>query len=103
MLKSKHIFVTLFLLTLSATISADTLTDRFTPGTQYYFSDFNPGQQPWKPGQHLNIEEVFKNYQYYMIVFGQDGKSITVNKYLRGNRQESENYLVLPDNSLQKK
>jgi len=102
MLKSKHILVTLFLLALSTTSSADTPTDKFTSGTPYYFSDFNPGQKPWKPGQHLNIEEVFKNYQYYMIVFDQDGTGITVNRYISGSKQESERYLVLPDNSLQK-
>jgi len=76
--------------------------ERYTPGTPYYFSDFDPGQRPWKPGQHLNIEEVFKNYQYYEIVFDLDGTGITVTRYLSGNRDSSEKYLVLPDKSLRK-
>ena len=85
-----------------ATIAAS-LVEKYLPWTPYYFSDFDPVQRPWQPGQNLNIEEVFKNYQYFEIVFDQDGKEITVNHYLRGSKQSSEKYLVLPDNSLQKK
>jgi len=51
----------------------------------------------------LNIEEVFKNYQYFEIVFDRDGKGITVYRYLRGSKEGSEEYQLLPDNSLQKK
>src|SRR3989338_2047954 len=83
--------------------SAASLADKFTPETPYYFDSFDPGQQPWKPGQHLNIEEVFKNYQYYEIVLDQNGKEITVNQYIRGVRTGSEKYLELPDGSLRKK
>lgn len=90
----------LFLLPLSA--AAATPADRLTPGTAYYFDNFDAGQRPWTPGQHLNIEEVFKNYQYYEIVLGQDGSGITVNHYIRGSRAGSEKYRILPDGSLQK-
>jgi hypothetical protein len=72
------------------------------PGAAHYYDHFDPGQQPWAPGQHLNIEEVFKNYQYYEIVADRDGKGITVNRYIRGSRVGSEKYRVLPDGSLQK-
>jgi len=103
MLNPSYVLVTLFLLTLPTVTSADSFADKFAPGTPYYFNDFNPEQQPWEPGQHLNIEEVFKNYQYYKIVFDQDGMGITVNQYIRGSKNESIKYLVLPDNSLQKR
>lgn len=83
--------------------SAATLAEKFTPGTAYYFDHFDPGQQPWEPGQYLNFEEVFKNYQYYEIVLDQDGKEISVSQYIRGNKTGSEKYLVLPDRSLRKK
>jgi hypothetical protein len=96
-----HILTALFLLALPLPASANPFADKFTPGTPYYFNDFDPGRQPWEPGQYLNLEEVFKNYQYYEIVFDRDG--ITVNRYLRGNRESSEKYLVLPDRSLRKK
>jgi len=46
---------------------------------------------------------VFKNHQYYEIVFDQDDKEITVNQYIRGGKAVSEKYLVLPDRSLRKK
>ena len=81
---------------------AGTLADRFNPGTQYYYEDFDAGKRPWEPGQYLNIEEVFKNYQYYEIVLDQDGKGITVNQYIRGVKASSEKYLEMPDGSLRK-
>jgi hypothetical protein len=103
MLKPNQILAALFLFALPCAVSAASPADRFTPGTPYYFNDFDPGRKPWDPGQQLNVEEVFKDYQYYEIVFDQDGKGITVNRFLRGSKEGSEKYLVLPDNSLLKK
>jgi hypothetical protein len=97
-----HVLAAFLLLALPNAASAASVADRFTPGTHYYFDHFDPGQKPWDPGQYLNIEEVFKNYQYFEIVFDQDGKGITVYRYLRGIKEGSDKYLVLPDNSLQK-
>ncbi|MBS4098460.1 MAG: hypothetical protein KGZ83_16685 [Sulfuricella sp.] len=74
----------------------------FEPGTPYYFENFDPAQNPWEPGQDLNIEEVFKNYQYFEIVFSRDGKEITVSKFIQNRRNVTEKYLVLPDRSLRK-
>lgn len=84
-------------------VGAASFAERFTPGTAYYFDNFDPGQQPWKPGQDFNFEEVFKNYQYYEIVLDRNGNEITVNRYIRGDRAGSEEYLVLPDGSLRRK
>ena len=103
MIKPNLVLATCFLLALTHVASAASLTDKFAPGASYYFDDFDPGWQPWEPGQYLNIEEVFKNYQYFEIVFDQDGKSITVTRHLRGSKERSEKYLVLPDRSLRKK
>lgn len=103
MIKPNLVLAAFFLLALTHAASAASLKDKFAPGTSYYFDDFDPGQQPWEPGQHLNIEEVFKNHQYYEIVFDQDGKVITVTRYIRGDKEGSEKYLVLPDRSLRKK
>ena len=93
----------LCLLELPLAADAASLTDKFTPGAPYYFDHFDSGQQPWEPGQDLNFEEVFKNYQYYEIVLDRNGKEITVNRYIRGDRAGSEEYLVLPDGSLRRK
>lgn len=103
MLNPSHILAALLLFALPYSANSASLADKYTPGTPYYFSDFDPGLQPWVPGQQLNIEEVFKNYQYYEIVFDQGGNGITVTRYLRGNRENSEKYLLLPDNSLRKR
>lgn len=74
-----------------------------TPGMPYYFETFDPLQRPWEPGEGLNIEEVFKNYQFYEIVPDGDGKGITVNHYIQSRKAGSEKYQVMPDRSLQKK
>jgi len=99
----RQIQATLLLLVVAHAAGAESLADSYTPGASYYFDHFDPGQKPWEPGQYLNIEEVFKNYQYFEIVFDRDGKGITVYRYLRGSKEGSEEYQLLPDNSLQKK
>jgi hypothetical protein len=99
----RQILATLLMLGIAHAAGAESLADRYTPETSYYFDHFDPGQKPWEPGQYLNIEEVFKNYQYYEIVFHKDGKGVTVYLYLRGSKEGSEEYLLLPDNSLQRK
>ena len=96
-----RIIAALFLFALPAATGAASLADRFAPGVLYYFESFDAGQRPWAPGQELNIEEVFKNYQYYEIMFERDGKGITVNRYARGSRADSEKYRILPDGALQ--
>ncbi len=77
--------------------------ERFTPGTPYYFEHFDPSRQPWDPGQDLNFEEVFKNYQYYEIVFERSGQEITVKRFIQNLKDGSESYLLMPDRSLRKK
>lgn len=103
MIDRNHLLAALLLIVLPRTVSAASLADKFTLGAPYYFNGFDPGQKPWDPGQHLNLEEVFKNYQYYEIVFDQDGNGITVNQFLRGSKESSERYLLLQDRSLRKK
>ncbi len=92
----------LLLVALSSPVSAALFADTFKPGTPYYFDSFDPGQQRWNPGQQLNIEEVFKNYQYYEILFDPKGSEIAVNRYVQGAKASSEKYRVLPDGSLRK-
>jgi hypothetical protein len=104
MVRSSARLVAVFcLVVLPFAAGAVSLSDKFAPGMTYYFESFDPGQKPWNPGQNFNIEEVFKNYQYYEIEFDQGDKEITVNLYIRGTKTESEKYLKLPDGSLRKK
>lgn len=100
---AKALVAALCLLALSFAAGAAGPADKFTPGTPYYFENFDPGQQPWDPGQDLNIEEVFKNYQYYEIVFSKDGKEITVNHYVQNRKTDSVKYRIMPNWTLQKK
>lgn len=83
--------------------SAASLAEKFQPGVPYYFENFDPAMKPWDPGQDLNIEEVFKNYIYYEIVFDQSGREITVNRYLQNRKERSDRFLVRPDRSLEAK
>jgi hypothetical protein len=74
----------------------------FEPDTPYYFDHFEPEQKPWQPGQDLNIEEVYKNYQYYEIHFMKGKREIQVTRYIRNRRENSERYRIQPDGALEK-
>ena len=73
----------------------------FAPDTPYYFEHFYPQQKPWQPGHGLNIEEVFKNYQYYEIRFLKNGGEIQVTHYVQGSKEGSERYRIKPDGTLE--
>ena len=83
--------------------SAASLEEKFQPGVPYYFENFDPAMKPWDPGQDLNIEEVFKNYVYYEIIFDRSGREITVNRYLQNRKERSDRFLVRPDRTLEAK
>lgn len=74
----------------------------FEPDTPHYFEYFDPEQKPWQPGQALNIEEVFKNYQYFEIRFLNNRAEIRVWRYIQNQREGEVRYRVLPDGSLAK-
>jgi hypothetical protein len=82
------------------TAGADELP--FAPDTPYYFEHFDPQQKPWQPGHGLNIEEVFKNYQFYEIRFSKNSREIQVNRYVRGRNEGSERYRIKPEGTLEK-
>lgn len=84
-------------------LGAVSAADRLTPGMPHYFEHFDPTRKPWEPGRDLNLEEVFKNYQYYEIVLDQGGLEITVNHFIQNRKAGSEKYQVLPDRSLRRK
>lgn len=73
----------------------------FEPETPYLFEHFDPQQTPWQPGRDMNIEEVFKNYEYYEIVFGRDGKSVRVTPIRQGRRLAGSRYIRRDDGGLQ--
>lgn len=73
----------------------------FEPDTPHYFDHFDPEQKPWQPGQTLNIEEVFKNYQYYEIRFLKQGSEIQVQRYKHNQRDSGGRYRIMPDGTLE--
>lgn len=83
--------------------SAASLAEKFEPGVPYYFENFDPALRPWNPGQGLNIEEVFKNYLYYEVVFDQSGREVTVNRYIQNRKERSDKYRIGKDGGLELK
>lgn len=90
-------------LLLPCAANATSPTEKFQPGSPYYFENFDPSRKPWEPGQDLNIEEVFKNYVYYEIVFDKSGREMTVNRYIQNRKEQSKKYRVGPDGALEEK
>lgn len=74
--------------------------DDFVPDTPYLFETFDPQQRPWTPGRDMNIEEVFKNYEYFEVVFGRDGGLLKVSTIRQGKRSEVRYFRRLPDGGL---
>lgn len=82
---------------------AASFVEKMQPGVKYYYENFDPEQRPWDPGQDLNYEEVFKNYQFYELVLDTARQEITVNHFIQNNKAGSQKYLLLPDGGLRKK
>jgi len=87
---------------LAGVAAAGTAELPFSPDTPYYFEHFDPQHKPWQPGHGLNIEEVFKNYQYYEIRFVKNSREILVTHYVQGRSEGSEGYRIKPDGTLEK-
>ncbi len=99
---SGSLILLLFVAELAAAAGVESHHAKLLSGSRYYFDSFNPEPTPWIPGAPLNIEEVFKNYQYVEIVPDHDGKAITVNQYIQGSKKGSTRYRIAPDGGLQK-
>lgn len=84
------------------TMNAASAELSYGPDTPHYFEHFDPEQKPWQPGPELNIEEVFKNYQYFEIRYLKQGAEIQVQRYIQNQRVVGERYRIMPDGSLEK-
>lgn len=91
-----------FFIILSALTSAECLSaqERCQANSPYYFSEFDPASL--KPGNELNYEEVYKNYEYFEVFFNKGCDEITVNRYIKGRFKSSERYQFRADGSLGK-
>lgn len=95
-------FAATILACVSLTVNASQAGLSFEPDLPHYFEHFDAGQKPWLPGQSLNIEEVFKNYQYFEIYFLKQGSEIKVRRYINNRKDHEERFRILPDGSLEK-
>ena len=66
----------------------------------HYYDEFNPALKPWAPAQERNIEEVFKRYEYYGIVYSDDGAQLAVTHYLKGVVTDVSHWQRQPDGAL---
>ena len=87
------------LLILAVCWSASAAAQAFDPDTPYFFENFDPQQKPWSPGRDMNIEEVFKNFEYFEVIFGRDGV-LKVSTIRQGKRSDVRLYRRLPDGGL---
>jgi DNA-binding beta-propeller fold protein YncE/cytochrome c553 len=85
-------------LTVPSATAASTTEDN---SAAHYHDEFNPALIPWTPAQERNIEEVFKRYEYYAIVYSDSGKRLTVTHYVKGARADVTHWHRGPDGALQ--
>ncbi len=69
-------------------------------GEPHYYDEFNPALIPWAPAQERNIEEVFKRYEYYSIVYSDNGAQLAVTHYLKGTVADVSRWRRRPDGAL---
>jgi hypothetical protein len=81
-------------------VSAVAETTAPVPGTPYYYDEFDPGLKPWRPGPERNLEEVFKHYRYYEIIYSAEPHTMQVRQYVKGAVSNTTIYPVQPDGSL---
>jgi mono/diheme cytochrome c family protein len=77
------------------------LASRALPEDPRFYAEFNPELKPWKPAVERNLEEVFKNYQYYAISENPTQRTLTVVHYREGEVAEVTRYRLQPDGALQ--
>lgn len=70
------------------------------PETPYYFDEFSPAS--WSPDKELNYEEVYRNYEYFEVLFDKGCAGIVVKRYVKGQFSSSDRYRVNNDGTLEK-
>jgi mono/diheme cytochrome c family protein len=82
-----------------------TLVILFSPlpagaGTPHYYTEFSPGQTPWQAPEEKNFEEVFKNYEYFAIVYSNGGEDLEVSHYVKGTVVDVSHWQLQSNGSL---
>jgi mono/diheme cytochrome c family protein len=84
-----------------ALLTAATVITATEAGSPHYYEEFNPSLTPWEPPPEKNIEEVFKRYEYYSIVYSDNETRLVVSHYLSGSLAEVSYWKLQPDGALQ--
>jgi mono/diheme cytochrome c family protein/DNA-binding beta-propeller fold protein YncE len=66
----------------------------------HYYTEFNAGRKPWQAAEEKNLEEVFKNHEYFAIVYTNGGAELEVSHYLNGAVADVSHWQLQPDGSL---
>jgi mono/diheme cytochrome c family protein/WD40 repeat protein len=66
----------------------------------HYYTEFNSGLNPWQAPEEKNFEEVFKNYEYFAIVYSNGGADLEVSRYVKGAVAEVSRWQLQPNGSL---
>jgi mono/diheme cytochrome c family protein len=69
-------------------------------GSPHYYTEFNSGLRPWQAPEEKNFEEVFKNYEFFAIVYTNEGEDLEVSHYIRGAVAEVSHWQLQPDGTL---
>jgi hypothetical protein len=68
-----------------------------------FLKEFSSQVFPWDKSDCLNIEEVFKNYQYYETMYLEKERLLVVKKVVFGQLQMTMHYQITDENQLQEK
>jgi mono/diheme cytochrome c family protein/DNA-binding beta-propeller fold protein YncE len=90
-------FLVLFICCTLLTAAVFAASDASAP---HYHDEFNPALIPWVPAPERNIEEVFKRYEYYSIVYSANGAQLAVTHYLKGSVADVSYWRRQPDGAL---
>lgn len=69
------------------------------PGSPCFYTEFDPAS--WKIENELNYEEVYKNFEYFEVIFNKGCEEITVKKYRKGTVETLKKYRLAVDGTLQ--
>ena len=80
-----------------ATLAAFPLTpmakpERIKPGIPYYSDKYETIDGRYELGEEKNLEEVYKNYNYYEAVYDKKGRVVIFNAFKKGMIEFSEVY-----------
>jgi len=66
-----------------------------------WYQAFDPSGVPWRAAAEQNVEEVFKLHRYFGVTRDEDGRTLRVTRYEKGQPVETRTYRVRDDGGLE--